>query len=63
MATPNETDDPRVAHIIIYMDQTTTYSGKKHIVTDPLALVEGVALEGSLFPAVRDFAKLQNGEG
>lgn len=59
MATPNDTDEPRVAHIIIYMDQTTTYNGKKHIVTDPLALEEGVPLAGDLFPPVRDFARLQ----
>lgn len=60
MATPNETDDPRVAHIIIYMDQTTTYSGKGHIVTDPLELEEGVSLEGDLFPNVSDFPALRS---
>lgn len=60
MATPNDTDEPRVAHIVIYMDRTTTYSGKKHIVTDPLNLPEGAPLEGALFPPVSDFAHLQN---
>ncbi len=59
-ATPNDTDDPRVAHIIIYMDQTTTYNGKKHIVTDPLGLQEGTLLEGEWFPSGHDFPKSQN---
>jgi len=55
MATPNMTDEPRVAHIVIFMDAATTYRKKKHIVTDPLALEEGRLLEGELFPAVDDF--------
>ncbi|MBC8136814.1 MAG: phytanoyl-CoA dioxygenase family protein, partial [Fibrella sp.] len=38
MATPNFTDDPRVAHIVIFMDADTTYTGAHHIVTDPLGL-------------------------
>ena len=29
-----------------------TFSGKKHIVTDPLNLEAGVKLEGDMFPAV-----------
>ncbi len=56
MATPNSTDDPRVAHVIIYMDQTTRYSGKAHVVTDPLELNEGALLEGEFFPPVSKFA-------
>lgn len=52
MATPNSTDDPRVAHVVIYMDARTTYVKKGHIVTDPLELSEGAALEGELFPIV-----------
>lgn len=59
MANANETDQPRVAHIIIYMDQTTTFNGKKHIVTDPLSLEVGVKLEGDLFPAVSDFERMR----
>ena len=50
MATPNVTDDPRVAHVVIYMDAGTTYVKKGHIVTDPLGLPEGAPLDGELFP-------------
>ena len=56
MATPNNTDEPRVAHVIIFMDCTTTYTGKRHVVTDPLELEIGAPLDGDLFPAVSDFA-------
>lgn len=52
MAVPNMTDEPRVAHVIIFMDQTTTYVEKKHVVTDPLELQVGQVLEGEFFPAV-----------
>jgi phytanoyl-CoA hydroxylase len=58
MATPNLTDDPRVAHVIIFMDGTTTYSGKGHVVTDPLGLDPGDPMNGDLFPAVSSFADL-----
>jgi phytanoyl-CoA hydroxylase len=58
MATPNLTDDPRVAHVIIFMDDVTTYSGKGHVVTDPLGLDPGGLLSGDLFPAVSSFADL-----
>ncbi len=54
MATPNFTDEPRVAHIIIYMDADTTFMKQGHPVTDPLHLEEGAPLDGELFPrAVR----------
>ncbi len=52
MATPNFTDDPRVAHIIIFMHTDTTYNGAPHIVTDPLGLSVGDRLDGDTFPAV-----------
>lgn len=52
MATPNFTDDPRVAHIIIFMEAGTTYSGKPHVVTDPLGLTVGQPLAHELFPKV-----------
>lgn len=52
MATPNFTDDPRVAHIVIFMELSTTYSGKPHVVTDPLGLTVGEPLSGALFPEV-----------
>ena len=50
MATPNATDDPRVAHVIIYMPRTTTYSGKNHPVTDRCHFEPGQVLEGEMFP-------------
>ena len=55
MATPNLTDEPRVAHVAIFMDAGTTYRALRHPVTDPLGLRPGVALSGSLFPAVESF--------
>lgn len=52
MATPNFTDELRVAHIIIFMPRTTTYSGKPHVVTDPAGLSVGDPIAGELFPEV-----------
>jgi phytanoyl-CoA hydroxylase len=52
MAGPNLTQDPRVAHVIIYMDATTTYTGARHVITDPLGLAVGQALDGEIFPRV-----------
>ncbi len=52
MATPNLTDEARVAHVVIFMDATTTYRAIPHPVTDPLGLESGVLLRGDLFPAV-----------
>lgn len=52
MATPNHTDDPRVAHIVIFMEPSTTYDGKRHVVTDPLGLTVGEPLSGELFPDI-----------
>ncbi|HVK05477.1 MAG TPA: phytanoyl-CoA dioxygenase family protein [Armatimonadaceae bacterium] len=54
MATPNFTDDPRVAHIVIFMDADTRYSGARHVVTDPLGLTPGDVLEHALFPRVKE---------
>ncbi len=53
MATPNFTDEPRFAHIVIFMDAATTYSGARHVVTDPLELHAGDPLDGPLFPPAR----------
>jgi phytanoyl-CoA hydroxylase len=50
MALPNRTDLARLAHVVIYMDEATTYSGAAHIVTDPLGLVPGDRLDGDTFP-------------
>lgn len=52
MALPNATDDPRLAHVVIYMDAATTYAGTPHVVTDPLGLAPGDPLDGPLFPLV-----------
>jgi ectoine hydroxylase-related dioxygenase (phytanoyl-CoA dioxygenase family) len=52
MATPNFTDEPRVAHVVIFMGRNTTYSGKGHVVTDPLGLPVGATLQGDQFPDV-----------
>jgi len=50
MALPNRTDVARLAHVVIYMDEATTYSGAPHVVTDPLGLVPGDRLDGDAFP-------------
>jgi phytanoyl-CoA hydroxylase len=50
MALPNRTDEARFAHVVIYMDEATTYSGTAHVVTDPLGLTEGTRLDGDTFP-------------
>lgn len=52
MATPNFTDDARVAHIAIFMDAETTYLKQAHPVTDPLNLPDGARLDGEMFPVV-----------
>jgi phytanoyl-CoA hydroxylase len=49
-ATPNMTDDPRVAHVNIYMDAETTFTGAPHPVTDGLGLEVGAPLDHELFP-------------
>jgi phytanoyl-CoA hydroxylase len=52
MALPNTTDTARFAHINIYTDANTTYSGTPHVVTDPLNLTPGQALPDDTFPRV-----------
>lgn len=52
MANPNETDEPRVAVTVIFMEDGTTYTGAGHVVTDPLKLEKGSKLEGDMFPLV-----------
>lgn len=60
MATPNFTDDPRVAHVVIFIDEGTTYRKANHPVTDGLGLNEGDPLDGELFPKA---AGLRAGNG
>ena len=55
MANPNDTDEARVAHAIIYMNANTTLTSYPHIVTDPLGMEVGQVIEGEMFPAVADF--------
>jgi phytanoyl-CoA hydroxylase len=50
MATPNFTDEPRVAHVIIFMDAETQFSGTDHAVTKGLDLEIRKTIEGELFP-------------
>jgi ectoine hydroxylase-related dioxygenase (phytanoyl-CoA dioxygenase family) len=52
MATPNNTDDPRVAHIVIFMDADARFSGARHVVTEPLGLVPNAPFDHELFPRV-----------
>lgn len=53
----NETDDWRIAHVTIYIEDGTQYSGKGHCVTDGYRvevsdLNEGDKMEGDWFPIV-----------
>ncbi len=50
MAGPNTTDEARVAHVVIFMDAQTRFSGSEHVVTQPLGLRPGDLLAGELFP-------------
>ncbi|MFD2083089.1 Ectoine hydroxylase-related dioxygenase, phytanoyl-CoA dioxygenase (PhyH) family [Actinopolymorpha cephalotaxi] len=50
MATPNRTDLARLAHVAIYMDAGTKFSGAPHPVTEPLGLTAGQSLDGEMFP-------------
>jgi ectoine hydroxylase-related dioxygenase (phytanoyl-CoA dioxygenase family) len=50
MATPNRTDDPRFAHVVVYAPKAATFNGRRHIVTDPLSLSVGQTLPDDAFP-------------
>jgi ectoine hydroxylase-related dioxygenase (phytanoyl-CoA dioxygenase family) len=50
MALPNQTGTARLAHVNIYIDAETAYSGDAHPVTDDLGLAAGDRLEGDHFP-------------
>ncbi|MBI2940576.1 MAG: phytanoyl-CoA dioxygenase family protein [Chloroflexi bacterium] len=49
-ASPNRTALPRLGFIINYMPEGITFSGKKHVTTDPLSLSVGQPIAGELFP-------------
>lgn len=61
-AGANNSGRPRRAMVTIYMADGTTYSGKRHIVTDPLELAVGDPLEGELFPVLADGTAEQEGD-
>jgi ectoine hydroxylase-related dioxygenase (phytanoyl-CoA dioxygenase family) len=50
-ANPNDTDDPRLAQVVIYMDADTTYTGAVHPVTDKLGLTAGEPFPEDRFPS------------
>lgn len=52
MAQPNRTDEPRVAHVVIFMDASTTYTGVGHVITDGQGLRIGGPMDHRLFPTV-----------
>lgn len=52
-ANDNRTDEPRVAHVVFYMDAETRYRAQGHPVTDPLGLNDGDPLDNDeLFPVM-----------
>ncbi len=55
MATPNFSSEARVAHVVIFVDETTIYTGANHVVTDPLGLEVGALLDGEFFPRAKTF--------
>lgn len=55
MATPNFTDDPRVAHVVIFMDAETRFNGRPHVVTAKLGLTQDEVIEWELFPRVSEY--------
>ncbi len=53
MANANDTDDHRTAHVVIFMDEETTFDGSGHCVTEPMNLEPGTALnDEDMFPLV-----------
>lgn len=51
-AGANTTDDPRIAHVVIYVDESCRFTGGRHAVTDPLGLAPGEPLPDQHFPIV-----------
>jgi len=49
-ANPNDTDEVRLAHVVIYADRDLTYNGRPHVCTDPLGLSVGQTLPDEHFP-------------
>ena len=61
MAGPNLTDEARVAHVVIFVETDTRFSGTKHPCTDKLSLKAGEMLAGPHFPEVRALASCRSG--
>lgn len=49
-ANANDTDDVRLAQVVIYVDRALTYDGRPHVCTDALGLSSGEPLPDSQFP-------------
>ena len=49
-ANPNDTDEVRLAQVVIYVDRELTYNGRPHVCTDPLGLPVGQPLPDERFP-------------
>jgi ectoine hydroxylase-related dioxygenase (phytanoyl-CoA dioxygenase family) len=49
-ANANDTDEVRLAHVVIYVDRDLTYNGNPHVCTDPLDLTVGRPLPDEHFP-------------
>lgn len=51
-ANANDTDELRLAHVVIYADRDLRFSGDRHVCTDPLDLTPGDSLPDQEFPVV-----------
>ena len=49
-ANANETDEVRLAQVVVYVDRDVTYDGRPHVCTDPLDLPVGAPLPDAEFP-------------
>jgi phytanoyl-CoA hydroxylase len=49
-ANPNDTDEVRLAQVVIYVDRDLTYTGQPHVCTDGLGLPVGQPLPDPEFP-------------
>lgn len=51
-AGPNNTDEHRVAHTVIFMPRSTRWDGRRHAVIQPGDFAVGDRIQGELFPEV-----------
>jgi phytanoyl-CoA hydroxylase len=49
-ANANDTDEVRLAHVVVYVDRELSYNGRPHVCTDPLGLTVGSRLPDDEFP-------------